>query len=95
MSQGLSRSARKVQDVLSALGIESQVVELPATTRTAADAAAAIGCSVAQIAKSLLFRTVNSKEPVMVIAAGTPNSVVKLGAQHLREITGGTVAEIK
>jgi prolyl-tRNA editing enzyme YbaK/EbsC (Cys-tRNA(Pro) deacylase) len=106
MTQELSRSARKVQDVLSALGIESQVVELPATTRTAADAAAAIGCSVAQIAKSLVFRTVNGKKPVMVIASG-PNRVdetriaaligepiEKGDADYVREKTGFSIGGV-
>jgi prolyl-tRNA editing enzyme YbaK/EbsC (Cys-tRNA(Pro) deacylase) len=106
MTQELSRSARKVQDVLSALGIESQVVELPATTRTAADAAAAIGCSVAQIAKSLVFRTVNGKQPVMVIASG-PNRVnetriaeligqriEKADADYVREKTGFSIGGV-
>ena len=106
MTQELSRSARKVQDVLSALGIQSQVVELPATTRTAADAAAAIGCSVAQIAKSLVFRTVSGKKPVMVIASG-PNRVneariaeligepiEKADADYVRQKTGFSIGGV-
>jgi prolyl-tRNA editing enzyme YbaK/EbsC (Cys-tRNA(Pro) deacylase) len=45
------------------------VLEFEAGTRTAADAAAAIGCAVAEIAKSLVFRTATSR-PVLVIASG-------------------------
>jgi len=50
------------------LGFE--VSEFPAGTRTAAEAAAAVGCEVAQICKSLVFRRLRSGEPVLVIASG-------------------------
>ena len=57
MSNSLSASAQKVQDALSARGFGAiDVVELPGSTRTAQEAADAIGCTVAQIAKSLIFR---------------------------------------
>ena len=41
---------------LLAAGHADTISEFPAGTRTAADAAAAVGCSVAQIAKSIVFR---------------------------------------
>ena len=66
----LSPSALKVQQALDILGLELQVVELPDSTRTAAEAAAAVGCTVAQIAKSLVFRTLQTHRPVLVIASG-------------------------
>ena len=72
MSDSLSASAQKVQDALVALGFGTrQVVELPGSTRTAVDAATAIGCTVAQIAKSLIFKGHDSGDPVLVIASGT------------------------
>jgi prolyl-tRNA editing enzyme YbaK/EbsC (Cys-tRNA(Pro) deacylase) len=43
---------------------------MPATTRTAEDAARAIGCTVAQIAKSLVFKSALSARPILVIASG-------------------------
>jgi prolyl-tRNA editing enzyme YbaK/EbsC (Cys-tRNA(Pro) deacylase) len=46
------------------------VVELPDSTRTAQEAAEAIGCEVAQIAKSIIFRLVNDDRPLLVIASG-------------------------
>ena len=52
------------------LGFQNRVVELPATTRSAADAAQAIGCKVEQIAKSIVFRTKHTDRPVLVIASG-------------------------
>ena len=71
-NEQLSASAQRVQDALTALDFEmSQVVELPASTRTAVEAAAAIGCTVAQIAKSLVFRGKTSDSAVLVIASGT------------------------
>ena len=70
----LSASAQRVQDALMKLGLTLQVVELPDSTRSAAEAAEAIGCSVGQIAKSLIFKTRNSQEPVLVIVSG-PNRV--------------------
>jgi prolyl-tRNA editing enzyme YbaK/EbsC (Cys-tRNA(Pro) deacylase) len=59
-----------VQDALAALGLTVDVLELPASTRTVVDAANAIGCSVKQIAKSLVFRGANSDRPVLVVASG-------------------------
>ena len=50
------------------------MLELPASTRSAVEAAQAIGCRVEQIAKSLIFRSSQSGRPVLVIASG-PNRV--------------------
>jgi 2-haloalkanoic acid dehalogenase type II len=47
------------------------VVELPESTRTAAEAARAIGCELRQIVKSLVFRTAVSRKPVLVLASGS------------------------
>lgn len=61
---------RRVQDALKASGGSFEVREFPESTRTAAEAAEAIGCEVAQIAKSLIFRAKESDRPVLVIASG-------------------------
>ncbi len=71
MDNSLSASAQKVQAALQQLGMTLQVVELPDTTRSAADAAQAIGCGVEQIAKSLVFRSKQTQRPILVIASGT------------------------
>ena len=55
--------------VAAALGANFTVVEFDESTHTAQEAADAIGCSLAQIAKSILFRSASGK-PVMVIASG-------------------------
>jgi prolyl-tRNA editing enzyme YbaK/EbsC (Cys-tRNA(Pro) deacylase) len=67
----LSPSAQKVQDALLEAGFSNMVMELPATTRSAAEAATAIGCEVDQIAKSLIFRMQQSERPLLVIASGS------------------------
>lgn len=52
----LSPSAKRVQEALEALGFPHlKVVELPASTRTAEEAARAVGAEVGQIVKSLVF----------------------------------------
>ena len=66
----LPAAALRIQDALDALGHPGRVREFPTGTRTVADAAAAIGCTVAQIAKSLVFRAPQSDRPVLVIASG-------------------------
>ncbi len=70
MDANLSASAQKVQDVLTALGFSMQVVELPASTRTAVDAAQAVGCNVGQIVKSLIFKGRDSGRPLLILASG-------------------------
>ncbi len=56
--------------VSAALGPAFTVVEFDESTHTAQEAADAIGCQLAQIAKSILFRSASGK-PVLVIASGT------------------------
>lgn len=70
----LSASAQKVQAALTALGLACQVVELPGSTRTADEAAQAIGCTVGQIVKSLVLAGKKSKRTILVLASG-PNRV--------------------
>ncbi len=74
MAKELSPSAAKVQAALAAAGLAGEVVELPDSTRSAQEAAQAIGCRVEQIVKSLVFRTIASNRPVLVLASG-PNRV--------------------
>ncbi len=66
----LSPSAQRVQDALAAAGLTLNVVELPQSTRTAPEAAAAVGCTLGQIVKSILFRAPQSDRPVLVLTSG-------------------------
>lgn len=70
MSSNLPDSARRVQDFLTARGFAFEVKALPGSTRTAREAADSVGCQVAQIAKSLVFREKTTDAPILVIASG-------------------------
>jgi prolyl-tRNA editing enzyme YbaK/EbsC (Cys-tRNA(Pro) deacylase) len=52
----MSKSLKRVENALSAAGVSVQIVETPASTRTAAEAAAAAGVALDQIVKSILLR---------------------------------------
>ncbi|MEL6585826.1 MAG: YbaK/EbsC family protein [Pseudomonadota bacterium] len=51
----MSKSLKRVTAALEALNLPGRPVEMPSETRTAAQAAAAVGCEIDQIAKSILF----------------------------------------
>jgi len=70
MAEVSGSSADRVRHALAQLGVEAEIRSFDASTRTSADAAAAIGCQVAQIAKSLVFRAKPSGRAVLVIASG-------------------------
>ncbi len=84
----LSRSASRVQEALAAAGLRARVVELPQSTRTAADAAKAVGCEVGQIAKSLVFRARESGSAILVITSGTNRVNEAMIADAIREPIG-------
>ena len=102
----LSKSARKVQVSIEAAGCDFIVKEFSSGTRTAQDAARSIGCTVAQIVKSLIFKGKESSDPVLVLASG-PNRVnekliteklgeqlVKADADFCRDVTGFAIGGI-
>ena len=103
MKPAASPSALKVQ---AALGDKFEVLEFDATTRTAADAAAAIGCTVAEIAKSLIFRRLGSNRPVLVVASGVNRvdeakvaeavgeKIARADADFVREATGFAIGGV-
>lgn len=74
-------NAERIQAELKSRGADGEVVELAASTRTSQEAAAAIGTTVAQIAKSLVFMA--GEEPVLVIASGTNRVSMDKLAAHL------------
>ena len=63
-------TAARTAQLLRGAGIDAQVVEFDQPTRTSAEAATAIGCSVAEIAKSIVFRGRTSGLAVVVVASG-------------------------
>lgn len=67
----LPDTAQRVADLLIEMGHDKQVVLLPETGKTSAEAAAGLGCSVAEIAKSIVFRRLADDAAVMVVASGS------------------------
>ena len=66
----LPDTAQRIADLLGAMRHDRPVIMLPETGKTSAEAAAGLGCSVAAIAKSIVFRRLSDDAPVMVIASG-------------------------
>ncbi len=67
----LKESAQRVQQEIYNKGFKNTIIELPGSTRSAQEAADEIGCSVSQIAKSIIFRIKDLDEPLLVVASGT------------------------
>lgn len=106
MTFGESRTAvARVQEALQRAGIVTTILELSESTRTATEAAKAIGCELAQIAKSLLFRTA-SGSPVLVIASGrnrvdegrvaamVGETIERAPADFVRSVTGYAIGGV-
>ncbi|MBI3147017.1 MAG: YbaK/EbsC family protein [Betaproteobacteria bacterium] len=106
MSDALSASAQRAQAAVLAAGIEARVTEHETAARTSAQAAETLGCSVAEIAKSLVFRGAHSNEPVLVVASGEHRidlaklaaligePVHKPDAAYVRQVTGYAIGGI-
>jgi prolyl-tRNA editing enzyme YbaK/EbsC (Cys-tRNA(Pro) deacylase) len=60
-----------VQAAINTAGLPSRVIELPHSTRSAEEAARAVGCAVGQIVKSLVFRRADNGAPLLVLASGS------------------------
>jgi prolyl-tRNA editing enzyme YbaK/EbsC (Cys-tRNA(Pro) deacylase) len=102
MRPATAPSALKVQAVL---GPEFQVLEFEASTRTSQEAAAAIGCTVAEIAKSLIFKSADGRA-VLVIASGVNRvdekkvrallgqKIERADADFVREATGYAIGGV-
>jgi prolyl-tRNA editing enzyme YbaK/EbsC (Cys-tRNA(Pro) deacylase) len=89
-------TAAKVRERLRERGLDVEVIELPESTRTAAEAAEACDCEVGQIVKSLVF--VVEDRPTVVLCAGD-RRVTRIdgkpaSAQHAREATGFSIGGV-
>ena len=67
--QTMHPAIRTVADALRQRGVASEVRVLPDSARTAAEAAAALGCDVGAIANSLIFDA--GGEPVLILTSGS------------------------
>lgn len=104
--KNLAKSAQSVQDFLTEKGLIFEVLELSASTRTANDAATTIGCEVAQIVKSLMFRSADTNQPILILASGVNRvnekaieiligeKIIKADADFTRQITGFAIGGI-
>lgn len=83
MSTGKPTSVDRVREAAAAVGLRPDIREFPEGTRTAADAARAVGCDVGQIVKSLVF--VADGEPFLALTSG-PN---RADTERLSSLMGG------
>lgn len=102
----LPESAARVAEAARRLGLDVVVREMPASTRTAEEAAAACGCATAQIAKSLIFRGKTTKTPWLFLVSGANRvnekrmvevigeAVVRVNADDVRALTGFAIGGV-
>lgn len=81
MTEKLPAGAQRVQDLLVLAGLSARVEVLADSTRTAADAAAALDCPVAAIANSLVFFA--DQEPILVMTSGAHRVNTEALAQRI------------
>lgn len=82
----MSRAIDRFLDAARVLGHSVEVRRFPEGTKTAGDAARAIGCEVGQIVKSLVF--VADGEPVLALTSGAN----RVNVERLAAITGASEA---
>ena len=89
-------SVERVRAALGAAGHADSIEAFPEGTRSAADAAAAVGCQVAQIAKSIIFRA--GERAVLVIASGANRvdmgKVAAATGFHVKRADGNWVRDV-
>lgn len=102
----LPAAAAKVQAAADALGLAIAVRLMPDSTRTAAEAAAACGCTVGQIVKSLIFKGKDTGNPLLLlvsganrvnekgVAAAVGEQLVRPDADFARQATGFAIGGI-
>ncbi len=105
----LSAAAARVQQALAAAGLDCVITEHATAARTSAEAAATLGCGIAEIAKSLVFRATETNgrdDVVLVIASGANRvdeaklaalcgaTIGKADAAAVREATGYAIGGI-
>jgi prolyl-tRNA editing enzyme YbaK/EbsC (Cys-tRNA(Pro) deacylase) len=96
----LSRSARRVEEALGAAGVDAEIVVLEDSARTAAEAAAALGVEQGAIVKSLVFRSVDGGDPVLVLVSGDNRcdeallGVERADADSVRATTGYAIGGV-
>lgn len=102
----LPASAQRVAAAAAVLGLVPAIIEMPASTRTAEEAAAACGCGVGQIVKSLVFRGAGTGRSYLLLVSGVNHvdekrAAATIGeplkrpdADHVRAVTGYAIGGI-
>ena len=98
----MHRNTQIVLDAATALGLTVEAVTYPDGTRTAEDAARAIGCDVAQIVKSLVFDLVDTDgalRPVIALVSGAnrldeAKLAAAAGAHHAARVDADRVRAV-
>jgi len=81
-AQGAATAIQRVRTALMERGLAVDIVEFPSSTRTAQEAASAVGATVGQIVKSLVFMA--DVQPVLVLASGAH----RVDVRKLARLTG-------
>ncbi|PKQ25010.1 MAG: aminoacyl-tRNA deacylase [Actinobacteria bacterium HGW-Actinobacteria-4] len=98
-------STARIRDILADAGVDAEVRELAESTRTAVEAAAALGCEVGAIASSLVFMA--DGEPILVLTSGAHRvdteflagaigaaAITRASADQVREATGQPIGGV-
>lgn len=100
------KSTDRVREAAAVAGLQIEIREMPQSTRTAAEAAAACGTTVAQIVKSLVFRKAESGEPVLILVSGKNRvdekamkavlgeALERIDANQVRDLTGFAIGGV-
>ncbi|WP_255991874.1 YbaK/EbsC family protein [Chitinolyticbacter albus] len=89
----MSESQARVTSALAAAGVSTEIRSFAESTRTSQEAADAIGCTVAQIAKSVILRAKASERHVLVVTSGANRVCEKTVAQLVGEKIGRADAD--
>jgi prolyl-tRNA editing enzyme YbaK/EbsC (Cys-tRNA(Pro) deacylase) len=89
----LSPSAQKVQDLLTAGGFKCRVIEYAESTRTSQEAADRAGCTLGQIAKSMIFRGKTTQKAILVVTSGVNRVDEKRVGEYAGEPIGRAEAD--
>lgn len=89
----LKKSSMKVKAVLDEMGYDFNILEFSDSTRTSQEAANAVGCTVGQIAKSLIFKGKESERPILIIASGANRVNEKAVEKYIGEKLGKADAD--
>lgn len=105
-SKPLKPAAQRVEAAARAVGLDIRVHTMAQSTRTAEEAAAACGCAVGQIVKSLVFRGKETGRPYLLLVSGANRvnekavagiigeALQRSDAQYVRDVTGFAIGGI-